>query len=216
MNVPILYAKEVLDHNHNGLLSLREANENPVFSSMVGNLTVLLAQNITNTANGTNATNTSMPIQQQLNPEYNSNQDVYISIDNELKPKLFEKFESQLVITPGKKCSVTDMFCPIWVKSHYDVPQSTLDIIGNVSSSILILQGENDIQTQIQQAFLLQQKLTDERHPDHILIIYPNLGHLFFPSSKWETGIGQIQQYVLKDLYTWLESHSGFTSVSLH
>ena len=74
---------------------------------MVGNLTLLLAQNITNTANVTSTTNTFMPIQQQLNPEYNTNKDVYISIDNELKPKLLEFFESQLVITPGKKCIIT-------------------------------------------------------------------------------------------------------------
>jgi hypothetical protein len=69
-------------------LSLQEANENPVFSTMIGNLTLLLVQNITNTANVTSTTNTSMPIQQQLNPEYNTNKDVYISIDNELKPNL--------------------------------------------------------------------------------------------------------------------------------
>jgi len=106
VTIPILYAKEVLDH-HNRLLSLQEANENPLFSTMIGNLTLLLAQNITNTANVTSTTNTFMPIQQQLNPEYNTNKDVYISIDNELKPKLLEFFESQLVITPGKKCTIT-------------------------------------------------------------------------------------------------------------
>ena len=71
------------------------------------------------------------------------------------------------------------MFCRIWVKSYYDVQQSTVDIIGKGSSSILILQGENDIQTSIQQAFLLQQKLTDVGHFDHISITYPNLGHSF-------------------------------------
>jgi hypothetical protein len=69
-------------------LSLQEANENPVFSTMIGNLTLLLVQNITNIANVTSTTNTSIPIQQQLNPEYNTNKDVYISIDNELKPNL--------------------------------------------------------------------------------------------------------------------------------
>jgi hypothetical protein len=36
----------------------------------------------------TSTTNTFMPIQRQLNPEYNTNKDVYISIDNELKPNL--------------------------------------------------------------------------------------------------------------------------------
>jgi uncharacterized protein len=45
-------------------------------------------------------------------------------------------------------------------------------MIGNVSSStgILILQEENDTKTPVQQAFMLQQRLTDVNHPDHTLI----------------------------------------------
>jgi uncharacterized protein len=89
-----------------------------------------------------------------------------------------------------------------------------LNIIGNVhpaTTSILILQGENDSQTPLQQAFLLQQRLTELRHPDHTLITYPNLGHLFYPSSEWQTAAGPIQQYVLADLYAWLEAHSGLS-----
>ena len=35
-------------------------------------------------------------------------------------------------------------------------------------------------------------------HPDHTLITYPNLGHLFYPSSQWLTGIGPFEQYVLQ------------------
>jgi hypothetical protein len=46
---------------------------------------------------------------------------------------------------------------------------------------------------------------------DHTLITYPDVGHLFYPSSQWMTGIGPIQQNVLSGLYTWLESHSGLT-----
>ena len=60
-------------------------------------------------------------------------------------------------------------------------------------------------------AFLLQQALIDKRHPDHTLITYPNLGHLFYPSSQWITGAGPIEQYVLADLYSWLEAHSGLS-----
>src|SRR5829696_5329730 len=75
---PILYAQQVLDRNHNGLISLHEASENPVFSSLVGNLTLVLAQNIT-TVNGT---------AEQLNPKYNLNNDTFISINDELKPRL--------------------------------------------------------------------------------------------------------------------------------
>ena len=75
-----------------------------------------------------------------------------------------------------------------------------------------MLNGENDSQTPVQQAFLLQQRLTDVRHPDHSLITYPNLGHVFYPSSQWHTGLRPIPQYVLADLYAWLEAHSGFTN----
>jgi hypothetical protein len=57
----------------------------------------------------------------------------------------------------------------------------------------------------------IQQKLTEVRHPDHTLITYPNLGHVFYPSSEWSTSIGPVQPYVLADLYSWLEAHSGFT-----
>ena len=56
-----------------------------------------------------------------------------------------------------------------------------------------------------------QQGLTELNHPDHTLITYPNLGHLFYPSSQWENGIGPIQQYVLADIYSWLEAHSGLS-----
>ena len=84
-----------------------------------------------------------------------------------------------------------------------------LDIIDKVPSniSILILQGENDSDTPIQQAFLLQQKLTELRHPNHTLITYPDLGHLFYPSSKWLTAHrGPIEQKVLEDLFEWISS----------
>ncbi len=53
------------------------------------------------------------------------------------------------------------------------------------STGILMLNGENDSQTPVQQAFLLQQRLTEVNHPDHTLITYPNLGHVFYPSSQW-------------------------------
>ena len=58
---------------------------------------------------------------------------------------------------------------------------------------------------------MLQQRLTDVNHPDHTLITYPNLGHVFYPSSQWSTGFGPIQRYVLADIYSWLEAHSGLS-----
>ena len=208
VTTPLLYAQNVLDHRHDELLSVQEASNNPVFSSMIGNLTLLPTQNITTT----NGTTTTTAIE-QLHPEYNTDNDTFISINDELKPRLIENFESFSVVTPGEKCTEI-AGCPIWLRSEYAL-EPTLNIIGKVPSdtNILILQGENDTQTTIQQAFLLQQRLTEVNHPDHMLITYPNLGHLFYPSSQWLTGVGPIQEYVLADLYSWLESHSGFTHI---
>ncbi len=203
--LPVLYAQQVLDHNHNGLLSVQEASGNPILSTIVGNLTLHLTQNIT-TANGTTA--------KQLRSQYNTNNDTFISINDELKPKLVKQLQSLSVVTPGKKCIGTT--CPIWLRSHYAL-EPTLSIIGNVppTISILIQQGENDSQTPVQQAFLLQQALIDKKHPDHTLITYPNLGHAFYHSSQWQTSLGPIEPYVLADLYAWLESHSGFTHIPI-
>jgi len=213
VSLPILYAKEILDHTHDGLLSLQEASKNPVFTTMVGNLTLLLTQNITNPANETTTiNNVSIPPSpsQQLNPKYNTNNDVYVDIDKELKPRLIEKVKSLSLVKSGEKCIGSP--CPIWFRAGYAL-EPNLDIIGNVPSntSILILTGENDTDTPVEQAFLLQQKLIDVNHPDHTLITYPDLGHTFYPSSEWKTDMGPIQQYVLADIYSWLEAHSGLS-----
>ena len=98
------------------------------------------------------------------------------------------------------------------MRSYFDLIP-TLSIIGNVPKSIgiLLLNGENDSLTPVQQAFMLQQRLTDVKHPDHTLITYPNLGHQFYPSSQWSTGVGPFEQYVLADIYSWLETHSGLS-----
>jgi uncharacterized protein len=83
----------------------------------------------------------------------------------------------------------------------------------------LSLQGENDTKTPVQQAFLLQQRLTDVNHPDHTLITYPGLGHDLSPAIGVYPGSsmyglvlpsGPIEDYALADLYSWLEAHSGF------
>ena len=207
---PVHYTQQVLDHNHNGLISVQEASENPVFSSLVGNITLILAQNIT-TVNGT---------AEQLNPQYNTNNDTFISINDELKPRLIDNLKSVSVVTPGEKCNVLKGACPIWIRSQYALTP-TLDIISKVPSdtSILIQQGKNDTDTPILQAFLLQQELTEVRHPDHTLITYPDLGHLFYPSSQWKTVLGgPMEQKVLEDLFGWLSDpvrdFKGFTILS--
>src|SRR5919112_1716728 len=139
----------------------------------------------------------------------------YIDIENELKPLLEQVFEN---ITSGDteaKCPAGT--CPIWIRSHGEL-EPTLNVIGNVSEStdILIMNGENDTQTPVQQAFLLEQRLTEANHPDHTLITYPDLGHLFSPSSRWFTEFGPIEQNVLSDLHRWLSDHThGFRGLEV-
>ena len=66
--------------------------------------------------------------------------------------------------------------------------------------------GENDRQTPVEQGLLLQQRLTEVNHPDHLLVTYSNFGHTFSPSNEWVTSIGPIEEYVLQDLFEWLVS----------
>jgi len=193
VSLPVLYAQQVLDHNHNGFISIQEALEDRVFHSIPINLTQALTQNVS-TINGT---------AEQLSPKYNINNDTFISINDELKPKLTDQLRSALVVTQGEKCGLKP--CPIWLKSQYSATPN-LDIISKVpfNTSILIMNGKNDSQTPIHHAVLLQQRLTEVRHPDHTLNTYSDLGHLFYPSSQWLTAVGPMEQKVLEDLFSWL------------
>lgn len=214
VTVPLLYAQRVLDHNHDGLISVREAIKDPVFNFLTRDFTLLL-----NTSTTTNDTKQQQPqsntLQQQ--PQYNTtrnSKDGYMSINDELKPRLIAQAKALSTIIPGQKCTST-AGCPIWLNSQYAL-QPNVDIIGNVphSISILIQQGDNDIATPLQQAFLLHQALIDKKHPDHTLITYPGLGHGFNRQSEWYPVLEGVQPYVLADLYSWLAAHSGFTTTS--
>ncbi|WP_458720756.1 alpha/beta hydrolase family protein [Candidatus Nitrosocosmicus sp. R] len=196
---PVLYAQQVLDHDYNGLISVKEASEDPVFTSLFGNITLVLAQNVAS-VNGTGGTG------ERLGPQYDMNNDTLISINDELKPRQLDKLKSFTAVIPNEKCNGLSGPCPIWLHSQYSLLPN-VDIIDKVPSniSVLILQGENDSDTPIQQALLLQQKLTELRHPDHALITYPNLGHLFYPSSQWVTTVGgPLEKKVLEDLFKWI------------
>ncbi|MGA6923704.1 MAG: alpha/beta fold hydrolase [Nitrososphaeraceae archaeon] len=193
--LPVEYATQVLDKNHTGLISIQQVAKDPIL------LPILLPKPLL-IANDTEA------ISSTLAKGFGTND--FISIDKQLKPVLMKGYEN---ITSSNLLKCNAIECPNWFRSHSNLIP-TLSVIGNVSNStgILMLNGENDSQTPVQQAFLLQQRLTDVNHPDHSLITYPNLGHVFYPSSQWQTSDGPIPQYVLADLYAWLEAHSVTTN----
>ena len=216
VTLPISYAQKVLDKNHNGLLSIQEASKDVTFQRLIGgNISLILTKNL---PNGTRI----------INPKDNLNNDTYININTELKPALIEQAKS--FFSPSRqmagaaatntttgassnKC-INLEGCPMYSESFLAL-EPNLNTISKVpqNTSILILNGENDTQTPVHGALLLQQKLTQINQPDHILITYPNLGHEFHPSSQWQTEHGLIPPYVLADLYSWLESHSGLTRI---
>jgi uncharacterized protein len=199
VSLPSEYAKKVLDKNHTRLISIQQIAKALVLRNL------LVSSSVLDTNNTKNITNT-------LGKPFGTLG--YISIDKQLNPLLIKTYENITAFNPSE-CNNIGV-CPIFLRSLFSLT-SNISIIGNVSKSIgiLILNGENDSQTPVQQAFLLQQRLTEVNHPDHTLITYPNLGHTFYPSSEWLTSIGHIQPYVLADLYAWLEAHSGLSKSNI-
>jgi predicted esterase len=202
VSLPLEYASQVLDRNHTGVISIQQIANDPLLRQL------LVPSSVMHTFWRTNNTEA---ITTTLAKDFDTSGS--ISIEEQLKPLLVKAYKNETA-SNLLTCNQPGV-CPILWRS-LDSMTPNLGIIGNVSKStgILILNGENDTQTPVQQAFLMQQRLTDVNHPDHTLITYPNLGHVFYPSSQWQTGIGPIQQYVLADLYSWLEAHNGFTPLT--
>ena len=128
-------------------------------------------------------------------PGLDTDGDGYVSISGELVPLWNQTFTFLTTAEyPGSE----------WIQSHFAL-ETNLDIIGNVTASVLILQGEGDSQTPVEEALLLEQRLTEVGHRDHALITYPGLGHTFYPREGVLQWLGPIQDYVLSDLATWLK-----------
>lgn len=206
VTLPLEYAMQVLDQYNTGLISIQQIANSPVLLKFLPlSHSLLLA-------------NDKEAITKAIAKVFGTSSGGYISIDNQLKPMLVKTYENLTSFAPNNACVLNPSgvgLCPIlWESLSNMIPN--LSAIGNVSNSIgvLILHGENDSQTPVQEAFLLQQRLTDVNHPDHTLITYPNLGHGFYPSSQWLSSFGPVPPYVLADLYSWLATHSGFTNHS--
>jgi predicted esterase len=215
---PLDYIERVLNKNDSGMLVMNEISNDPIFQDLVGgNLTHLLLFQA-NDMDYLNKSSTEKP--QPTNTNISTDT---ISIENNLKPSLIAAYNNVTFPTDSaitSKCLDVHYGyfewnsglegCPKWMRSHSDL-QSTLSMIGNVSSGmgILILQGENDTATPLEQGLQLQQRLMEVNHPNHLLITYPDLGHSLSPSSNWIGQSGPITEYVLKDMFEWLSSRSG-------
>ncbi|MDD1750602.1 MAG: alpha/beta fold hydrolase [Methanothrix sp.] len=184
---PLLYADQIMDTNHDGLLSIKEVEA--IMDTPGENLAPLPSAGLVEKNNSTD--------QYQWYSVITTDQKGNISIQDDLKPLIIK--QSQIFL------SNETLRGSVWLQSYFAL-NNTTDIIGNVSASILILQGENDTQVPVQQALLLEQKLMEVNHPDHTLITYPGLGHTFYPSKNWIQPLGPIGENVLEDLHSWLTS----------
>lgn len=204
VDLPLKYAKEVLDKDGDGLISINGSSNDPLFLRLIGgNYSNILTSRDLHSLYPTYSNNSQKV--QLLNSQFNKYENDEVSILEEIQPSLEHLMQRALASSEGK---CTDLEgCQMWMKSFLRSPDN-LDVINLVPSntSILILNGENDTQTPVEQSLLLQQKLTEINHPDHTLITYPNLGHEFAPSSEWFTENGPIASYVLQDMYRWLSS----------
>jgi uncharacterized protein len=215
VNRTILFAQELWDDNHDGLLSLQEVLAHPgeyltLPTSSSPPATAETADNATSTGNNTivphhntiTATTTNMSSaqsnpQQQWYPGLDANNDNLIAIDQELIPSALALFE-QTAADP-------------WLQSHRQIEPNLIAIekLRPTTTGILLLQGEEDNQTYLEQALLLEQKLTQMMYPDHTLITYPGLGHTFHPAQGLLQPLGPIEDYVLADLHDWLKDSHG-------
>jgi len=178
-NRNLFLARNYWDYDKDGRLSLEEVIVHPEAGLTIPNAS---------SPSGDNSSG------QQWYPGIDTNNDNMININNELTPFALTLF-SQIESDP-------------WYQSHKQI-QPTVEIIENLKrQNILILQGEKDIQTNIEQALSLEQKLTVLKHPDHTLITYPGLGHTFYPAEGPNELLGPMQDYVLADLHSWLKERS--------
>jgi len=127
-------------------------------------------------------------------PGFDLDGDGFLNATGELRPRYAMYFEYMN----------QTQFQGSWYQSHFAL-DGTLEVIGDVPASVLILHGEGDQQGPVSEAFLLEQRLTEGGHPDHTLITYPGLGHTYYPVDRWLQLFGPPEDYVLSDLATWLK-----------
>ncbi len=181
-------AREVLDTDHDGLVSIPEVLEGlgPVMPVSAKRYKASISANDL-VENGTG--------EWLWRPHWNPDGDEFMNITAEFESTLIRIIEYAMTAEyTGSKL----------VQSQLAL-ESTMETIGGVSSSVLILHGDNDILTPLEDALLLEQTLTENGHPDHTLITYPGLGHYFYPEDYWGIAMGPTQDYVLRDLEAWLK-----------
>jgi hypothetical protein len=187
VSLKLEYSSQELDLNADGKISILEIDEKMSGLYTVPIVCPIPSQNLIQYINGSSMVNSGI----------DANHDGYIGIENELSPILNQNYEYYIESDPNSP------YYDPWIQSHLKL-ESNADIIENINSSILIIQGEGDTQTPYSDALLLHQRLTKCKHPDTTLLLYPSLGHTFYPVDGFLQPMGPIEEYVLRDIFDWI------------
>ena len=194
VNTTLQYAREVLDINHDGFVSLSEvvATENTPYWTDGLIPSMMLVEN---------NTGGSYQFMEGLQTIEVEGEEEAIEIDTTLRSFLEQRFQSIFVDTEDRSCPFFGL-CPPSLRTFAEL--DNLSVIGNISSSsILLMQGGLDSPAQ---PLMLEQKLLDVNHPDHTIIVYPGHGHFLtdIGEDSWIDMPGPLPDYVLQDIYNWL------------
>ncbi len=128
VGIALEYMHQMLDKNGTGSISLQQSIKDPLVGRFI----------VANFGNNTNITSSS------------------IDIENQVKPLLEKELEEFTKADVNARCDNPEG-CPIWYNSAVNL-EPNLSIIGNLSrsTSVLMLNGENDPLTPVQQSFLLE------------------------------------------------------------
>jgi uncharacterized protein len=194
VNTTLQYAREVLDINHDGFVSLSEvvATENTPYWTDGLIPSMMLVEN---------STGGSYQFMEGLQTIEVDGEEEAIEIDTTLRSFLEQRFQSIFVDTEDRSCPFFGL-CPPSLRTFAEL--DNLSVIGNISSSsILLMQGGRDSPDQ---PLMLEQKLLDVNHPDHTIIVYPGHGHFLtdIGEDSWIDMPGPLPHYILQDIYSWL------------
>lgn len=196
VNTTLQYAREVLDTNQDGFISLAEvvATEDTPYWTNAPIPSMMLVENTTGSYRFVEGLETT---------EIDGEEDA-IEIDTTVRGLLEQRFQSIFADTEDGSCPFMVM-CPPMLRTYAEL--DNLSIIGTISSSsILLMQGGRDLGLPPAQPLMLEQKLLDVNHPDHTIIVYPGHGHFLtdIGEDSWIDIPGPIPHYILQDIYSWL------------
>jgi uncharacterized protein len=92
-----------------------------------------------------------------------------------------------------------------WFAQHFALPPNFKNIV-TFKGPILLMQGDQDLQTPLSEALLVANNLKKTGHPNYQLLTYGGLGHGLGKQGAVPT-VGPIEQKPMEDMVDWLNAH---------